>query len=384
MLPKTIASLLFLSCLSPVYAAELDDALNKTAPHAVYSVQVVSFLSKEKAVNYMANLQDVWHAAYVLMIYDKKHRPWYSVHVGNFLAQSAAQAKAEEFRVRSKQKAVVFATNSVQFSRFMERMSKENQGATYIKPQTVAELKSDEENTSQDEQSIPEDQPGDMGMEEHEEQSAEMLGLGENEPEIKQQSNMEEYGWLTGGDGNKYILAGVGLSRLSLSGSDLDSSFGALGYRTSSSIKQNNIGWKLVGGYKFSQYIGVEGGYVNLGEVESNITMFDQSLQAAMPTVINETPVSIQGGVLEAVGYWPINKKCSLLGKGGGYVWQGKTDITTSLGENIAHKENGTNVVLGVGGQCMIGQSNALRIEWERFFLNDDTDLISGGLAVMF
>ena len=380
---KLITLFFLISWFPLAHAEEQHHAQRHMPTHSVYSVQVVSLLEKQQAVDYMSSLEDVGHTPYLLMMYDQSGRPWYSVHLEHYLDRQEAQAKVQEFRARSKKVAVVFKTDSILFSRFLERMSVENHGLQYNpEPPPVAEdVAATPEMMAESLAVQVEEKPEEVGVAESSEPtSAETVDHSQDTAAPASATHFNPY--------NKYVLASVGRSHLDLNGSDLDSRFSSLGldYTTTSTIDQNNVGFKLIGGYKINPYFAVEGGYVNLGEVKSEtLTLNDSTMEEAMSTITDtELPLSVHGAVLEAVGIWQLHPRCALLGKGGAFMWKGKTEIAYSSGSSFDYEEGDADLVLGMGGQCNINPRYGLRVEWERFFLEDNRDLISGGVNYNF
>ena len=374
MFPRIIALFFLLSGSVLAYADEGKERSGGTSPHMLYSVQVASFLERERAVSHATKLRDAGYNPYILMIYDTKNRPWYTVHLENFSNKQRAQAAATAFHVRRNQRALVFATDSDTFAQFLARTPQKGPAA---------------EDTETHEHPVSMDPSTDAVVAEMRAEGEETLALGENEPAVKQEpsgadssSDTTLFGWLTRNERMGYIVAGVGFSRVDLSDADVTRQLGNLDNVTAS-VDQSSVGWKLVGGYKINQYFSLEGGYVNLGEVKVRVTTSNDA-DTLLPAAANVLPVSVHGGMLEAVGYWQAIPSCAVLGKGGGFLWRGETEIVTGTGERTTRDTHGTDLVLGFGGQCQISQRNALRIEWERFFLENDRDFLSASIEIMF
>jgi OOP family OmpA-OmpF porin len=140
----------------------------------------------------------------------------------------------------------------------------------------------------------------------------------------------EEYadsGYQSGGhsdyDTGVYLGASVGATWYSDDGK-LD------GYN----LDDSDIGWSLFGGYRINRYIGVEGGYVNLGEYKATSSS-------------NNTADSFDAFYLAAVGILPFGEHWQLRAKAGGGIM--KLDQSFSS-QDDARDEGGT-YILGVGGR---------------------------------
>ena len=149
-----------------------------------------------------------------------------------------------------------------------------------------------------------------------------------------------------------------------------------------------DVGFKLLGGYKFNKNFAVEGGYFNLGEF---------GFTATYPTANSFTGnIKLQGLNLDAVGIWPFSEKFSAFGRVGLIYSEGK-DGFTGIGAGAAvaaanpnPKESEANYKYGVGLQYDLTRALSLRGEWERYRVNDsvgnkgDVDMLSVGLVFMF
>ncbi len=99
-------------------------------------------------------------------------------------------------------------------------------------------------------------------------------------------------------------------------------------------LDDSDIGWSLFGGYRISRHLGVEGGYVNLGEYKATSNS-------------NNTDDSFEAFYLAAVGILPLGEQWQLRAKAGGGIM--KLDQSFSNQDN-ARDEGGT-YLLGVGGR---------------------------------
>jgi len=152
-----------------------------------------------------------------------------------------------------------------------------------------------------------------------------------------------------------YAGAGAGLAHIKIdeSGVDFDS---------------DDLGWKLFAGYRFNEYFGVEGGYVDFG---------DQSDSFAGTNV----KVDADGLDLYAVGFLPVAEDWDLFGKVGFIAWN--ADVK-AFGQT--EDDDGEDLALGAGAAWHVNETFALRAEFEWFDI-DDTDevwLLSLGGAFKF
>ena len=141
-------------------------------------------------------------------------------------------------------------------------------------------------------------------------------------------------------------------------------------------------GWKLFAGNKFSPNAAVEFGYLDLGEAKMSGT---DSIFGAVSLGWETTGFNVA-----FVGFLPVGNSVNLLGKFGLFMWD--QDVNASINSlSGSSSESGTDMMFGLGASFDIGQTTAIRIEWERFMdvgENDtgqsDIDLLSASLVFRF
>lgn len=135
------------------------------------------------------------------------------------------------------------------------------------------------------------------------------------------------------------------------------------------------FGWKLFGGWRFNQYIALEGGYANLGDASGDAVIFGQNVNG-----------EISADVLfaELVGSVPLGQRGRLLGKIGAanVDVELKTDIfAVPLGvSTTSFSTDSTEAVYGLGAEFGFTRNVLGRLEWERFDFEDGIDLFSASI----
>jgi OmpA-OmpF porin, OOP family len=129
-------------------------------------------------------------------------------------------------------------------------------------------------------------------------------------------------------------------------------------------------GFKLYTGGRFSRYVGIELGYVNLGDADRN-----------------GGEIKAQGANLSLVGNIPLGDNFNIFGKVGGiYSWTKTSSFVPAV---RAGKEDGLGLSYGLGMQYDINRSFAVRADWDRYRLKyvgqrEDADLFSVGVVFKF
>ena len=147
---------------------------------------------------------------------------------------------------------------------------------------------------------------------------------------------------------------------------------------------EQDLGYKLFGGYQFNKNFALEGGYFNLGK-------FDYFLSTPNGTLNGD--IKVMGINLDAVAILPITEDFSAFAKIGANYAQAKDSFATTGTISIldnSPKENDLNYKFGAGLQYALTKALALRLEAERYRINDavgndgDIDFFSIGLIYKF
>jgi opacity protein-like surface antigen len=154
------------------------------------------------------------------------------------------------------------------------------------------------------------------------------------------------------------------------------------------SVDDTGTGYKMFVGYRFNKALGVEGGYLDLGEVGLTISGQFDDVDTFLDSARAIHPSSAAGAYLAGNYNWYLLGDLSLLIRAG--VFFGKGDYSTTA-EAVAvlvsddSSESETAFFGGVGCQYDITSSWSLQAAWERFSLDGDgVDFFSGSLIYRF
>jgi OmpA-OmpF porin, OOP family len=159
------------------------------------------------------------------------------------------------------------------------------------------------------------------------------------------------------------------------------------GGSTTTTITDDNrdTGYKLFGGYKFNRNFALEGGYFNLGKFGFAAT--------TVPAGTLDGSIKVQGLNLDLVGILPFTERFSAFGRVGMNYAQSRDSFTGTGAVNVIRPDPSkreANVKFGAGLQYDFSESLGMRLEAERYRINDavgnkgDVDLLSLGLVYRF
>ena len=179
----------------------------------------------------------------------------------------------------------------------------------------------------------------------------------------------------------------VGQSKAKIDDARITSGLLGRGFaRTSISDDDRDTGYKLFGGYKFNKNFALEGGYFDLGK-------FGFMATTVLPAGTLNGNIKLQGLNLDAVGILPISEKFSAFGRIGVNYAEARDSFSGAGAVNVLNpspSKRDTNLKLGLGLQYDFTPSLGMRLEAERYRINDavgnkgDIDLVSLGLVYRF
>ena len=147
----------------------------------------------------------------------------------------------------------------------------------------------------------------------------------------------------------------------------------------------SDTGYKLFGGYQFNRNFAIEDGYFDLGKFSYSAT--------TMPAGTLDGQMKLRGINVDLLGFIPFSEKFSAFGRVGVNYAEAKDRFSGTGAVNVLSPyadERDTNLKLGAGVQYAFTDALAMRIEGERYRINDavgnngDVDLVSIGLVYRF
>jgi OOP family OmpA-OmpF porin len=120
------------------------------------------------------------------------------------------------------------------------------------------------------------------------------------------------------------------------------------------SFDATDTGYKLFAGYMFSNYLGIEGGYVDFGTPDDDLLGVRGQIDAS-------------GYNLYAVGAIPLSQSFDLFAKAGAISWDADTRLD---GVNFG-SDDGTDLALGLGARWNSAGKFGIRTEFDWYNISD-------------
>ncbi len=332
----------------------------------IHTVQVSASRSHDEALKEMKTLKRMGFSPFMLDIYDGRHILWHTVHIGHHAHWQAAQKEALLFTKKMRKKAAILSLPATSFALFKQRVASGETGRE--DPKTSALSPSDLPVEGQER--VPDGRNSDPGPQAQEPSAPVVADTreGQSEPDsVLQRVDSEQEGQPASFIEKRYVLASLSLSHMKK-----DSATGT------TSIDTSGLGGKITGGYKFTEHLGIEAGYVQFQKVDTKVAN-----AGLVNSAVNNAPLTMEGAVVEGVVTWDVHPSVSLIGKAGEFLWRGEATVN---GQSLQarRKENGVDLVFGVGTDFRFWDHKILRVEWDHFLTPDEVDLLSVGLGIEF
>jgi opacity protein-like surface antigen len=181
-------------------------------------------------------------------------------------------------------------------------------------------------------------------------------------------------------DGGFYVGAGVGQASVEV---DIDEGI--------SDFDGSDTGFKVLGGYKFGKYVGLELEYIDGGEADDSWRSEDVTVSRASTSFSEEVRVEIgfTGWNASVLGAFPIGERFDVFAKIGAIMWDADFAadylVDGSVVDSESASDDGTDFSWGVGGSWYFLENFGARIEYQDFDIEDaDATLISASVLWLF
>jgi uncharacterized repeat protein (TIGR01451 family) len=191
-------------------------------------------------------------------------------------------------------------------------------------------------------------------------------------------------------EGEWYVGTSIGASDADYSTGELQSDLANLGWSiNNASVDDTDTAWKAYAGFAFNEYIAVEGGFVDLGEVETEFgaTVAPTQIDAILSDTYSIHPVLGDGWFGSVVLSWPVSPdRFSLTARAGLFGWESDIDVRVISGGtgSVSDRDSGTDMLYGVGIEWRLNEQWSLMADWERYELKDWVDAPSIGVKIRF
>ncbi|MES2822004.1 MAG: OmpA family protein [Pseudomonadota bacterium] len=174
-------------------------------------------------------------------------------------------------------------------------------------------------------------------------------------------------------DDEKFYLGGLlGQARGDVGAAEMNERMTALGYDAEAHVsQQNRTAWELFAGYKYSKYLSLEAGYIDLGEVRTRLRGSVVDINDYLTSANLVHPRSASGYELAVLGRYPLNEKNYLYLRGGLLFANSRYEADAEV--DFAKRSNsGRDGFIGIGYGYEINDHWGLRLSVENYRVEDE------------
>ncbi len=189
-------------------------------------------------------------------------------------------------------------------------------------------------------------------------------------------------------DKGMFIGASIGSAGGDINASRFADGLADAGYSVSDvSVDDNSTGWKVFAGYMFNEYVGVQGSYVDLGELESEFTASvpPDEIDALLATGAELLPGRGEGFLADLLLQYPVSERVSLyLTLGIFFADPDVSQTVVSGGTGTATRSDDDNDFAGsIGVKYSASDSFDLKVGYESYEIDGDS-IDVGAVALVY
>jgi opacity protein-like surface antigen len=140
---------------------------------------------------------------------------------------------------------------------------------------------------------------------------------------------------------------------------------------SSAGYGSDETSWKIVGGYTFMKFVGVEGSYRNMGSTDQTVGTTNIG--------VDVSSVDVWG-----VGILPLGRTVELFAKAGYAFIDVEASVSDPQFGSVSGSDSENELGYGAGINFKVGSKIAVRAEYEAFNTEESVDMVSMGAVFRF
>ncbi len=187
-----------------------------------------------------------------------------------------------------------------------------------------------------------------------------------------------------------YVGASAGQASADYGGGDLAADLANRGWSIlEPSVDDSDTFWKVFVGYQVNRYVAVEAGYAALGEIDTRYRALvpPGDVDELLQDTLEVHPYLGAGWTASVVLRQAFAEDAfAVYARAGLFIWEADIDVKVVSGGTgaVSGDDSGTDGMFGFGVEWRFHPAWALRVEWERYKLNDWADVPSAGVCWRF
>lgn len=181
-----------------------------------------------------------------------------------------------------------------------------------------------------------------------------------------------------------YVGGQFGSARSDVSAGAIDAALQQQGYAVTSDVSdKSRDAWRLYAGYQLTDWLGIEAGYSDLGDVKVDFSGAIADVGQFLIDANALQPPSAEGFDLTAMARLPLGSRFSVHARAGAFFWDARYDTRNVDGQAVRRKDDGVSALAGVGAEMKLAERWSLGAEFTRYGVDGD-HVDFGGVGVTF
>jgi hypothetical protein len=150
-------------------------------------------------------------------------------------------------------------------------------------------------------------------------------------------------------------------------------------------MKDSTTIWKAYWGAYFTPFLGMQVGYVNLGnaDVKASAKVNEGDEQEFVKDMAKSQPDLGKGVQVSVTGRFPVSENITVHDWLGVFFWENESSATIA-GRKVVETTKGTNFVLGAAAEYRLNYELGVRLEFERFNQRGDAVNVLGASVAYY
>lgn len=180
-----------------------------------------------------------------------------------------------------------------------------------------------------------------------------------------------------------YGGASFGQAHSDVSASELTQRLQQQGYDVTATLSDTTrSAWRVHAGYQWSAHLGIEAGYVDLGEVNTRFAGAISNVAQFLSDSNELHPASANGFDVSLAARYEFGSRFSVQARAGAFAWDVQTSTRDLDGTTVRRDDSGTDALFGLGGNLNLGRNWSVTTEGTRYGIRGDhIDFLAAGLV---
>lgn len=171
-----------------------------------------------------------------------------------------------------------------------------------------------------------------------------------------------------------YVGVRGGISQSSLDSGDIERRLVNAGFDMDVSSDDRDSTWGVFGGYRWANGLGIEAGFLDLGEFDVAMEGETSDPDGLLPVAADVLGDAGYAGALTLGWQWVVTDSFAVTPRIGVYYWESENELSNDGGQ-VRIEDSGTEITGGLALSWRLNRSWAIGLQWDAYDAGDHHDL---------